>query len=716
MKTNLTFFRLLFVIALIALTNFSLAQTVLDNFTDGDYTNNPAWTVKAGTWQVSSGKLQNTATTARISTPFTTACEMWQFDYSFETTSGTQVIRYFFLMTSDNSDPGSSTADGYYVYIDGNSGDITLRRLDNGSATVLIIWDGPASTTTHTVKVTRNSSNVFELLVDNSSKGSASDNTYSSSSTAYQGAWIASAYSTDNNSIDNIQYSTTIPPSGCTGPTGPTGTTGAQGTTGPTGATGATGPTGVTGATGATGATGTFNGSTVDSLHVQNKLEIGNSIIIDATPLTTNNIYTDAVSPTELLIQSKTGIDNNTIINYNNEGLLGIGTNNPVYKLNLHSSATTVIGGGGEKFISGNNNSFSSPHEYCCTFLNDSILNFIADSSLGSKFIYNNSQPLTLPPPETVGTTTFQITNISTGQGPDDGLKINLLKESASICLNDAGTGSLTLQAPKGIGLSTSDGLISLTAHSTLSLISNIGLINMKGENYRLRTNDNALAFVIAQDGNVGLGTADPKDNFQIGDNSNSIALADLPVWNSDLGYSTSYLGFNAVRDNTNSSQPWLIKSYPDGSNNGGGVIMSNINGVMCLIPVKSSSSTSSNQTISDNILYDKRVMVIEPLASNGSGIVKVCGLVKAKEFEVSLQNWWADFVFDKDYKLMSLTELENYFTINKHLPNVPSTTEVKDKGYNLTDMDATLLQKIEELTLYVIELQKQIDELKANK
>jgi len=76
----------------------------------------------------------------------------------------------------------------------------------------------------------------------------------------------------------------------------------------------------------------------------------------------------------------------------------------------------------------------------------------------------------------------------------------------------------------------------------------------------------------------------------------------------------------------------------------------------------------------------------------------------------------WSDYVFADDYKLMPLQEVETYVTENKHLPNVPSADEVVKNGIDVATMDAKLLEKIEELTLYVIQLQKEVDALKAEK
>jgi hypothetical protein len=60
----------------------------------------------------------------------------------------------------------------------------------------------------------------------------------------------------------------------------------------------------------------------------------------------------------------------------------------------------------------------------------------------------------------------------------------------------------------------------------------------------------------------------------------------------------------------------------------------------------------------------------------------------------------------------LSLEELERYIKLNKHLPEIPTAQEVKENGILLGEMNAKLLQKIEELTLYVIDLQKKIDSL----
>ena len=76
--------------------------------------------------------------------------------------------------------------------------------------------------------------------------------------------------------------------------------------------------------------------------------------------------------------------------------------------------------------------------------------------------------------------------------------------------------------------------------------------------------------------------------------------------------------------------------------------------------------------------------------------------------------NHAADYVFAENYNLKSLSEVENYVKENKHLPGVPSAAEMAENGMNVAEMSNLLLEKIEELTLHMIQLQKENQALKA--
>ena len=93
-----------------------------------------------------------------------------------------------------------------------------------------------------------------------------------------------------------------------------------------------------------------------------------------------------------------------------------------------------------------------------------------------------------------------------------------------------------------------------------------------------------------------------------------------------------------------------------------------------------------------------------------------VNGKIAATEVKVALYNNWPDYVFYDDYKLPSLTEVENHIKEKGHLENIPSATEVAENGILLGDMNAKLLQKIEELTLYTIAQEKEIEDLQSVK
>jgi hypothetical protein len=86
-----------------------------------------------------------------------------------------------------------------------------------------------------------------------------------------------------------------------------------------------------------------------------------------------------------------------------------------------------------------------------------------------------------------------------------------------------------------------------------------------------------------------------------------------------------------------------------------------------------------------------------------------VDGTIGARKIKVTKATPWADFVFENDYQLPTLTEVEQFIQQNKHLPGVPSAKEVQETGLDLGGNQAILLQKIEELTLYMIEQSKRL-------
>ncbi|MBK8845703.1 MAG: hypothetical protein IPO27_03715 [Bacteroidetes bacterium] len=110
---------------------------------------------------------------------------------------------------------------------------------------------------------------------------------------------------------------------------------------------------------------------------------------------------------------------------------------------------------------------------------------------------------------------------------------------------------------------------------------------------------------------------------------------------------------------------------------------------------------------------YTAQLMVNTTTGANGY-VASIGGKLIAEEVRVALKANWPDYVFADDYKLMSISELEKSIQTNKHLPGIPSACEVEENGLHLGDMQTKMVEKLEEAHLYIIQLQKQIDELKA--
>jgi len=89
-----------------------------------------------------------------------------------------------------------------------------------------------------------------------------------------------------------------------------------------------------------------------------------------------------------------------------------------------------------------------------------------------------------------------------------------------------------------------------------------------------------------------------------------------------------------------------------------------------------------------------------------------VNGGIRSTRVKVQLEDEWADYVFEEDYDLMPLDEVDKYIQENGHLPNVPSAKQIKMDGLELGEMNVKLMEKIEELTLYMIELRNKNEEL----
>ena len=121
--------------------------------------------------------------------------------------------------------------------------------------------------------------------------------------------------------------------------------------------------------------------------------------------------------------------------------------------------------------------------------------------------------------------------------------------------------------------------------------------------------------------------------------------------------------------------------------------------------PTGSSNSTPSITFFDDGNVGIGRV--------NPGYQLDVEGTIRACEVKVE-SNSWCDYVFAPDYNLMPLEDVEQYVKNNRHLPGMPSEEEVTSGDLRLGDMQRKQMEKIEELTLYIIELQNQLERLRS--
>jgi len=203
---------------------------------------------------------------------------------------------------------------------------------------------------------------------------------------------------------------------------------------------------------------------------------------------------------------------------------------------------------------------------------------------------------------------------------------------------------------------------------------------------------------------NVGIGTTSPVSLLHVAVNSGSSLGSDAALFT--YGPDSNYTGKLFIVPKLNHY------SYDSLSVSGDqGIFWSDNSG----------TDTSSGLVIAPycnkyngiRITADGNVGIGTPLTSNPQNYkLAVNGFIGAKEVYVeNTSTTWPDYVFSNDYNLPSLNDVEKFVNQNKHLPDVPSAAEVAEKGQAVGEMNAVLLKKVEELTLYIIEQNKRMDE-----
>ena len=243
----------------------------------------------------------------------------------------------------------------------------------------------------------------------------------------------------------------------------------------------------------------------------------------------------------------------------------------------------------------------------------------------------------------------------------------------------------------------------------------------------------------LVNNGKLGIGSYSPQDPLHITANSPWIRL-EKPSSGFEQGlafmqnstplfyFYTDNDGSNDLRIHNGSESASRIH-LPYGNSNiylaqSGGSVGINTNSPQAKLHINTNDWQSSLLTFSDTHyspaqvyhfqiesdgLKIKQDANINYLFKSGGDFIVNNGTIHSKEIKVSLSpGQGPDYVFEKDYPLTSLSDLKTYIDQNKHLPEIPSAKEMEENGITLKEMNLLLLKKVEELTLYVIELKKE--------
>ncbi|WP_343522261.1 hypothetical protein [Pedobacter sp.] len=306
--------------------------------------------------------------------------------------------------------------------------------------------------------------------------------------------------------------------------------------------------------------------------------------------------------------------------------------------------------------------------------------------------------------------------NISVTGADHNGTAVIGSSEGVAFFSNNSYTNGLAV-APNGnvgIGTRTPEELFEIKANQPVITFHQPGISSFKmGTSngvFKLQAMDNGFGghtgnfsnagnpyvFSFLQNGNVGIGTAEASEKLVV--NGNFKLILDQGTFPAKNVVNIVALGYSGITGAKN----WALRSVYQ---YGHGVANNADGGDLDVIKSLNGSTILATKTDGS------------PLGYVGIGVttpterLTVNGKIKANEIRVDGTNA-PDYVFEEDYKVATLAELERYIKANKHLPEIPSAKEFERDGIAVGEMNKLLLKKIEELTLHLIEKDKQYGEL----
>lgn len=346
--------------------------------------------------------------------------------------------------------------------------------------------------------------------------------------------------------------------------------------------------------------------------------------------------------------------------------------------------------------------------------------------------------------------------------GNDLKLAINSTNATGKLIFNTQQTDRMVVDDDGKVGIGTLNPYGNLTVNGASPFIqmqhnnANTGYIQAVNAQLRLGTNlANATGNLVLQtkeitrlaidkDGLVGIGTTSPSTILTINGNEPILQMR-----NDDVNKGFVQLVGDDIKIGTNSSNDlgkFLVRTNGVDrfsiDHNGNAILGSSSEGGDLVLNGSSSKlELKSNGTSSLRIIASSINPIIEGTAGNGifrirnsaegivlhpTGHISLGGTVTGFGKTLSVNGAmiatsvtalaiinWPDYVFEQDYKLKPLSEVKQFIAENKHLPNIPPASEIEKSGVELGDMSKRLIEKIEELTLYILQQQDQIDELK---